>query len=163
MQRLTTKFAAVKLLVGKEHAGELRKIDKMRHKKSQKPKLVQAIATADEIAEELGEISIAQSPTSPGEPGKSLQHSRWNEAEGSVQDMSNESSSAARDQVAEDHSVASGANAPRGVGRHGKKRRIRTPRAVKRARAVAMAAENERAGVQMVISTLDAATESEVE
>jgi hypothetical protein len=142
LQRLTAKYAAVKLLVGEEHAAELRNIEKMRHKKSERLGMELLEERADDITQGLAKISFAESAASPGKQEKQLQLSMWAKAGGSVRDMSQGTSQAVEDQMAEEDSAAFVADGVIDSGEKGKKKRARWPRALKRARAVEMAAAN---------------------
>jgi hypothetical protein len=143
LQRLTTaKYAAVKLLVGEEHAAELRKIEKRRHKKFERLGMELLAATADDITQELAEIPFAESAASPGKQEKQLQLSMWAKAGESVQDMSQATSQAVEDQMAEEDSAVFFADGTIDSSEKGKKKRARWPRALKRARAVERAAAN---------------------
>jgi hypothetical protein len=160
LQKLTAKYAAVKLLVGSEHAAEVRKIEKSRHKKSGRQGPEPLAATTDDIAQGLAELSFAENAASPVKVDEKLQDPELDEAGGNVRQEHQETVEV---RTAEERLAASVARASMGPDENGKKRRIRVPRALKNARAAEMAAANEMADGQKAASALNASTDSCVE
>lgn len=141
LQMMRAAYAAVKVLARQGHADELRKIDHMRHSKLKQLALSPAAAEADEIAQQLADISLAKKLTSfDGQKVKSgaLQGSRWAEPRENADDVSQEMSTATdndeNDNENEEQSEISSADAPKAS----RKKRIRYPRALVRARKAAM-------------------------
>lgn len=124
LQVMKTTFATVKLLVGKEHSQEFREIDGTRYHKLKRLAASPAAAEADEVFQQLAEISPAKISTSKREQEKrkeknkgGLQGSMWGEPGGSTDDVSEEMSTQGdncMDEEAELSAMAF-ADAPQGV------------------------------------------------
>jgi hypothetical protein len=144
LQVMRTTYAATKLLVGKEHAAEIRQIDKIRFRELRELAISPAAAEADEVFQQLAEIEVAKRAKiiSGGQKKEGgLQGSMWSEAGESMQDVSREMSTATEDDEnesrgEEEQSEISSAGAPSASGKQPKKR-SRKPRALVRARKAA--------------------------
>lgn len=143
LQVMRTTYAATKLLVGKEHAAEIREIDRIRFRELKELAISPAAAEADEVFQQLAEIEVAKrSKISSGGQSKAgeSQGSMWSEAGESMQDGSREKSTATEDHEnegrEEEQSEISSAGAPSVSGKQPKKR-SRKPRALVRAQKAA--------------------------
>jgi hypothetical protein len=142
---MRTTYAATKLLVGKEHAAEIREIDRIRFRELKELAITPAAAEADEVFQQLAVIEVAKRAKTSAERGQKkkggLQGSMWSEAEENADDVSQGMSMAAEDDEKEieeeEKSEISSAGAPSTFGKHSKKR-TRKPRALVRVRKVAM-------------------------
>jgi hypothetical protein len=147
LQVMRTTYAAVKLLVGEEHRHELREIDRTRYHKLKQLAASPAAAEADEVFQQLAEISVSKiSTSSRGQEKKKekkktggLQGSMWGEAGGITDDTTQETSTVAEDGAneEEEQSEISSADGPKASHKTNGSR-IRKPRALVRARKAAM-------------------------
>lgn len=145
LQVMRTTYAATKLLVGKEHAAEIREIDKIRFRELRELAISPAAAEADEVFQQLAEIEVAKrSKISSGgqNKAKASQGSMWSEAGEGIQDVSQAMSTAEEDDDEKENeeevkSEISSADATGTSHKHPKKR-TRKPRALMRARKAAM-------------------------
>lgn len=178
LQVMRTTYAALKLLIGREHSHELREIDRARYHKLKQLAASPAAAEADETFQQLAEISVYKISTSLREQEKKkektmggLQGSMWGDAGGSADDVSEVMSTPAKHHVGEEEELSeiSSIDAPKAS----YKSRIRKPRALVRARKAALeiAAQAEDEIVQDLAkgsmaestATLDAYEEEQIE
>ena len=147
LQVMRTTYAAVKLLVGREHSRELREVDRARYHKLKQMAASPEAAEADEVFQQLAEISLAKISTSlRGQEKKEeeekkkekktrgLQGSMWGDAGGSADDVSEDTAAKHHVDEEEEQSEMSSSDAPKAS----HKSRIRKPRALVRARKAAM-------------------------
>lgn len=174
LQVMRTVYAAVKILAHREHAGEVRGIDIDRFYKLKQLALSPAAAEATETAQQFADIQMEKRAAAKRREQKvkerALERSKWAEAGGSADEMSQETSPAAKDDKTENEEMSTAekddddeneeeeqsetpfADAPSAPG---KGPRNRNPRALKRAWRAAMEmaaqAEDEEAAHQQRI------------